>query len=198
MPAPTPRPAPDGGATTARPGPARREPPPGPAPLVGVELVRAARRGDAAAMDTLVRALMPYVGRVCGAIALDRGEDAMQETFVAVLRNLHGLREPAAVHSWVRRIAVREAIRVARAGRTELHAPDALDAAMTTPVDIDAAVDVRAALAALSPEHRAVLVLRDVDGLSESEVAGLLGVAQGTVKSRLHRARRAFARRWEP
>ena len=39
-------------------------------------------------MDALVRELMPYVGRVCGAIALDRGDDAMQETFIAVLRNL--------------------------------------------------------------------------------------------------------------
>ena len=75
------------------------------APLIGVEqLVRAARHGDAAAMDALVRELMPYVGRVCGAIALNRGDDAMQETFIAVLRNIRSLREPAAVHGWVRRI----------------------------------------------------------------------------------------------
>ena len=66
-------------------------------------------------MDALVRALTPYVGRICGSIALERGDDAMQETFIAVLRGLRSLREPAAVHGWVRSIAVRESIRQARA-----------------------------------------------------------------------------------
>ena len=70
-------------------------------------------------MDALVRELMPYVGRVCGAIALDRGDDAMQETFISVLRNLATLREPAALYGWVRRIAVREAIRAARRGHDD-------------------------------------------------------------------------------
>ena len=147
-------------------------------------------------MDALVRELMPYVGRVCGAIALDRGDDAMQETFIAVLRNLNGLREPAAVRGWVRRIAVREAIRVARAARAEVLDPDVVEGRAAPVADLDAVVDVRATLAEMSPEHRAVLVLRDVDGLSEAEVAGLLGVAEGTVKSRLHRARAAFSRKW--
>jgi RNA polymerase sigma-70 factor (ECF subfamily) len=149
-------------------------------------------------MDALVRALMPYVSRVCGAIALDRGDDAMQETFVAVLRNLRTLREPAALHGWVRRIAVREAIRVARGGREDPVDPDVLVGTAVAPVDVATVVDVRSTLARLAPEQRAILVLRDVDGLSESEAAQLLGVAAGTVKSRLHRARSAFARRWEP
>ncbi|HEX8802844.1 MAG TPA: sigma-70 region 4 domain-containing protein, partial [Acidimicrobiales bacterium] len=46
------------------------------------------------------------------------------------------------------------------------------------------------------PEQRAVLVLRHVDGLREDEMAAALGVAPGTVKSRLHRARAAFRARW--
>ena len=146
-------------------------------------------------MDALVRALVPYVGRVCGAIALDRGDDAMQETFVAVLRNLKSLREPAALYGWVRRIAVREAVRAARAGAVPVDPSSMADEASPV-VDVESALDVRAALEALTPEHRAVLVLRDVDGLSEAEVAQLLGVAEGTVKSRLHRARATFARRW--
>jgi RNA polymerase sigma-70 factor (ECF subfamily) len=65
------------------------------------------------------------------------------------------------------------------------------------PVDVATLVDVRAVLGGLAPEQRAVLVLRDVDGLSESEAARVLGVPEGTVKSRLHRARSNFARRWE-
>jgi RNA polymerase sigma factor (sigma-70 family) len=149
-------------------------------------------------MDALVRELMPYVGRVCGAIALDRGDDAMQETFIAVLRNIRSLREPAAVHGWVRRIAVREAIRAARGGREDPVDPTRVAVDPVAPVDVATVVDVRSTLAALTPEQRAILVLRDLDGLSESEAAGYLGVAEGTVKSRLHRARSAFARRWEP
>ena len=148
-------------------------------------------------MDALLRALMPYVGRVCGAIALERGDDAMQETFIAVLRNLRSLREPRALHGWVRRIAVRESIRVARGGHEEPVDPDALVGAAAAPVDVATVVDVRSVLARLAPEQRAILVLRDVDGLSEAEAARLLGVPEGTVKSRLHRARSAFARRWE-
>jgi RNA polymerase sigma-70 factor (ECF subfamily) len=149
-------------------------------------------------MDALVRELMPYVGRVCGAIALDRGDDAMQETFIAVLRNLRSLREPAALHGWVRRIAVREAIRAARRGREEPVDPALLVSPLVAPVDVATVVDVRSTLSSLAPEQRAILVLRDVDGLSEAEAAQLLGVAQGTVKSRLHRARSQFARRFEP
>ena len=148
-------------------------------------------------MDALVRELMPYVARVCGAIALDRGDDAMQETFIAVLRNLGSLREPAALHGWVRRIAVRESIRIARGGREDPVDPSMLVGATIAPVDVATVVDVRATLASLAPEQRAILVLRDVDGLSETEAARLLGVAQGTVKSRLHRARSTFVRRWE-
>lgn len=156
-------------------------------------LVRAAQRGDAAAMDDLMRTLAPYVTRVCGAIALERGDDAVQETFVAVLRNLRTLREPAALHGWVRRIAVREAVRAAGPGRAVATAPgDLVERASPEPLpDLEGALDVRAALAALPVRHRAVLVLRDVDGLSEAEVAELLDVPQGTVKSRLHRARAA-------
>lgn len=154
------------------------------------DVVRAAQRGDPVALDALVRALAPYVGRVCGAIALDRGDDAMQETFMAVLRGLRGLREPAALHGWVRRIAVREAVRVASDRRDLSRLPEWVDAPARLP-DLDAVLDVRAALAGLSPQHRAVLVLRDLDGLPESEVAALLSVPEGTVKSRLHRARAA-------
>ena len=175
-------------------------------PLGGVEqLVRAAQRGDPVAMDALIRALSPYVGRVCGAIALERGDDAMQETFISVFRNLRALRDPTAVHGWVRRIAVREAVRAAKggsgtgAGTSATHAGiDGGSEPMAPPVDLDTVLDVRAVLEELSPEHRAVLVLRDLDGLAEVDVATLLGVAEGTVKSRLHRARTSFARRWVP
>jgi len=154
--------------------------------------VRAAQRGDARAIDALVRELSPLIGRICGAIALDEGEDAMQEALIAVVGNLRALREPAAVRGWARRIAVREAVRVAKRRPVTADA----DAVQARDVDLDTAMDVRAVLAKLSPDQRAVLVLRDLDGMAESEVASLLSVPEGTVKSRLHRARASFANRW--
>jgi RNA polymerase sigma-70 factor (ECF subfamily) len=161
------------------------------------ELVGPAQRGNPAAMDALVRALMPYVGRICGAIALDRGDDAMQETFIAVLRNIGSLREPAALRGWVRRIAVREAVRACRRREIATELTDQ-DLPEIPSAEVATAVDVRRVLAQLAPEQRAVLVLRDLDGLSEAQVAELLHIPEGTVKSRLHRARAGFERRWRP
>ena len=156
-------------------------------------VVRAAQQGDPAAMDELLRELAPYVGRICGAIALADGDDAAQQTFIAVLRNLRSLREPAALRGWVRRIAVREAYRVA----SRQESSELIDLKTDLP-DLDTTVDVQSVLAQLRPEHRAVLVLRDLDGLSEAEAADVLGVPEGTVKSRLHRARADFVKRWRP
>jgi RNA polymerase sigma-70 factor (ECF subfamily) len=166
---------------------------PGPDP----DLVRRAQRGDPAALERLLDELLPYAGRICGAVALDAGDDALQETMVAVMRNIGSVREPAALRGWVRRIAVREAVRAARRGRDVPVDPAdlAVDPGVRVP-DGATAVEVRQILAGLAPEQRAVLVLRDVDGMAESEMADVLGVAPGTVKSRLHRARAAFRARW--
>lgn len=158
-------------------------------------LIRRAQRGDAAALEAVLRALAPYLGRICGAIAAGAGDDALQETMVAVARNLRSLREPAAIRGWARRIAVREAVRAARGGRTVPVDPAHLAPRASVP-DAATAVEVRAVLAQLAPEQRAVLVLRHLDGLDEAEMAQALGVARGTVKSRLHRARGAFRERW--
>jgi RNA polymerase sigma-70 factor (ECF subfamily) len=159
------------------------------------ELVRRAQGGDSLAVSALVRELSPYIGRICGAIALDDGDDAMQEAFIAIVRNLGSLQEPAAVWGWARRIAVREAVRTAK--RRPVTVP--LDATLPAPLGADSAevIDVRATLEALAPEQRVILVLRDLEGVSEAEAAALLDVAPGTAKSRLHRARTAFRRRWE-
>ncbi|NUR31995.1 MAG: sigma-70 family RNA polymerase sigma factor, partial [Catenulispora sp.] len=142
-------------------------------------------------MDELITVLTPYVARLCGPIALADGPDAVQETLIVVLRRLGELREPASLFGWVRTIAVREAVRVARRATRDLPSEPA---ELPAPGDALLAADVRDVLARLSPEHRAVLTLRDLDGLDENEAAALLGVPVGTVRSRLSRARRGFRR----
>jgi hypothetical protein len=74
----------------------------------------AAQRGDQIAVADLMDALAPYVGRVCGPIALHVGPDAAQEALIAIFKNLGGLRDPRAIYGWARAIAVREAVRMAR------------------------------------------------------------------------------------
>lgn len=160
-------------------------------------LVRAAQAGDTMAMNDLLDLLAPYVGRICGPIALGHGSDAAQEALTAIFRRLHTLREPAALRGWVRRVATREAVRVAQretARRAKLTAAEVSE--VPAPGDAALATDVRDVLARLSPEHRAVLVLRDLEGLDEREAAALLSVPEGTVKSRLHRARSSFRKVW--
>lgn len=156
-------------------------------------LVRAAQRGDALAMAELLDVLAPAVGRWCGPIALEDGADAAQEALIAVFRGLPDLREPAALYGWARSIAIREAVRVAR--RAARERPAELTE-VPAPGDPVMAADIRDLLDRLAPEHRAVLVMRDVEGMDERSVAEVLDVPVGTVKSRLARARRRFRREW--
>jgi RNA polymerase sigma factor (sigma-70 family) len=159
-----------------------------------VALVRAAQRNDALAMHELLGVLAPYVGRLAGPIALDDGPDAAQEALIVIFKNLGQLRDPAALLGWARTVTVREAVRVARrAGRIE----PAVLADLPVPGDPQLAVDVRDVLGRLSPEHRAVLMLRDLEGLDEQTISDLLAVPAGTVKSRLSRARRSFRKAWQ-
>jgi RNA polymerase sigma-70 factor (ECF subfamily) len=161
--------------------------------------VRAAQAGDVAALDALLSELAPWVGRLCASIALDHGPDAMQETLMIVVRNLPTLREPAALRGWVRRIAVRECQRLGSRDRdvpvAVLPEPGSGSGGDGGPA-WDTGLDVRQALAALPAVHRTVLVLRDLEDLSEEETAELLGIQVGTVKSRLHRARSVFRQGW--
>jgi RNA polymerase sigma factor (sigma-70 family) len=157
--------------------------------------IQAAQQGDLIAMSDLIDGLMPWVGRLCGSIALDAGPDAAQETLIQVMRDLKGLRDPSSFRSWVRRIATREAVRHATRRRREPPAED-IEHTLGGTLDPGLRRDVTRVLAELPPDQRVVLVLRDLEGLSEAEAAAELNVARGTIKSRLHRAREAFRKRW--
>ncbi|MER6945368.1 sigma-70 family RNA polymerase sigma factor [Nonomuraea sp. NPDC000554] len=157
-------------------------------------LVRAAQRGDALAMQELLAALTPYVGRLAGPIALDDGQDAAQEALIVIFTSLRQLKEPAALFGWARAITVREAVRVAR--KASRARPAELDD-VPDRGDPQLSADVRDVLERLTPEHRAVLTLRDLEGLDEQAIGELLALPAGTVKSRLFRARRSFRKEWD-
>lgn len=163
-------------------------------------LVRAAQRGDALAMDDLIKLVTPYVTRLCAPIAPADTADAVQEALLAVFRGLRGLRDPLAFYGWVRAVTVREAVRVAR--RTAGESPadpeeiarlrDLLPSADTSQLS----AEIRDLLARMSVKERTVLVLRELEGLDERSMAELLDVPEGTVKSRLSRARSSFRKAW--
>ena len=156
-------------------------------------LVRAAQAGDTMAMAGLLDVLAPYVARLCGPIALDDGADAAQEALITIFTSIGQLRDPAALFGWARVIAIREAVRVAQKAR---RATPAELQDVPAPGDPQLAADVRDVLRRLAPHHRAILVLRDLEGLDEQTVSDLLAVSVGTAKSRLHRARRRFRQEW--
>lgn len=156
-------------------------------------LVRDAQHGDALAMDELLSILAPYVGRICGPVALQDGADATQEALLAVFRNIRQLKTAAALFGWVRSIAVREAVRLARQRQRAVVA-ELVD--VPAEADLELATDIKDVLRRLSPEHRVVLTLRHIEGLDEQEVSRVLSVPVGTVRSRLFRARDSFRSAW--
>jgi RNA polymerase sigma-70 factor (ECF subfamily) len=162
------------------------------------QLVERAQRGDRDAYESLARASAGHLYRTAYRIVRDpdRADDAVQQTLVAIWRELPSLREPDRFDSWTYRLVVRfcltESRRARRTGVREVR----IDEATPSHSDAFAASDLRdqldRALGDLSPGHRAVVVLHHYAGLQLAEIAEILGVPYGTVGSRLHHATRAL------
>jgi RNA polymerase sigma-70 factor, ECF subfamily len=168
------------------------------------ELVERFAHGDSRAFDTIVQR---YEQRVY-AIALRMtgnvkdARDAMQDVFISALRALRSFRGDAQLSTWIHRVAVNASLDVLR--KRKRHIAQPIEEAGDRPSDDigpeDAAAraaraaEVQRALQAVSPEHRAVLVLHDLQDLDYTETAAALDIPVGTVKSRLHRARTEMAR----
>ena len=157
--------------------------------------VRGAQRGSASDLEALFRAYWPRAHRAAYLVVHDAAlaEDIAQEAFLAAIRNLDRFDRRRPFGPWLHRIVVNRAIDAARARSLRREAElDERDASSETdPVDRD----VLAALAALPPEQRAVVVLRHLLGYTPGEVARLLDLPRGTVNSRLRRGLDAMKER---
>ena len=171
-------------------------------------LVKACQRGEAGALDALIRATYADVYALCRRMLADPDEaaDATQEVFVRVMRSVLGFRGESSFGTWLHRVTVNVCLTALRrrsraratgmvAGGTPFALPgDEIEFASTagSPSELAETADLvarsEAALAALPEDARAVVVLRDLEGLSTREVAELLGVTETVVKVRLHRA----------
>ncbi len=175
-------------------------------------LLAAVREGDEEALTKVLERYAPAIHRFGARMCRDPEDarDVTQETLLAAARGLHEFRGTAALSTWLFTIARSFCIkkRRQRAGApTKLvslgsEATEAIAAPGRPPDEVVAGRELGAildaAIAALDPMYREVLVLRDVEGLTAPEVAGVLGIGVDAVKTRLHRARLAVRDRLAP
>lgn len=187
-------------------------------PAEEAELVRRLKRQDELAFNQLVHLYQGRVYRLVFRMLNDaeEAEDLAQEVFVTVFKSISGFRGDSKLSTWLYRVAANHAKnRLKYLGRRargrkkqfdEVGDRDAIESAsMSTSAPIagpEAMVEgkqmehfVRVALAELPEEQRELVVLRDIENLTYEEIQQVTGLAAGTVKSRLHRARLALVRR---
>jgi RNA polymerase sigma-70 factor, ECF subfamily len=169
--------------------------------------------GDAAALETLMEVLAPRVYRVAYGItrSASDAEEVVQDVFMTVLKKAQTFAARSAAWTWIYRITTNTALNKRRSRRPDMatlesHLPSytadghrqgdrtyLLRDWSATPDEVLLSEERRAvlgaALDALPAHYRAVLVLRDVEGLTSEEVADVLGESPSAVKARLHRAR---------
>jgi RNA polymerase sigma-70 factor, ECF subfamily len=160
-------------------------------PASDASLVRAAQRGSERAVEELFARHWDDAYRTALLIAHDRAaaEDIAQEAFLAALRALPRFDRRRPLRPWLHRIVVNRAIDWSRARRLRQEVDArAVPEAAAPPERSPGLGEVGAALARLSPEHRAVVVMRYLLEFTPGEIAELLELPRGTVNSRLRRA----------
>jgi RNA polymerase sigma-70 factor (ECF subfamily) len=165
-------------------------------------LVESAKRGSKAAFETLYRNHVGKVYGLCLRMTTNRAtaEDCTQEAFIQAWRSLPAFESRSAFGTWLHRIAVNAVLAQARRRSERLGtAGSAEDEAMALPDpsvgDTGTVLDLEAGLRRLPAGARQALVLVGLYGYSHEEAAELLGVAVGTCKSQVHRARQLLGER---
>jgi len=149
--------------------------------------IRGAQAGNASDFEALFRAYWPSTYRAAYLVVHDAAaaEDIAQEAFLAAVRNLDRFDRRRPFGPWLHRIVVNRAIDWSR--RRRLRGEVELHDAPVEQGDVGVGSDTVAAMQRLSPEHRAVIVLRHLLGYTPGQIAQLLDLPRGTVNSRLRR-----------
>jgi RNA polymerase sigma factor (sigma-70 family) len=161
------------------------------------DIIRRAQAGDSAAFEQMYREHSPRVYALC--LRLSGGTRAeatelMQDVFIRAWRNLKSFRGDSAFSSWLHRLTVNSMLenvrsekrRVARVMTADISTMNAF--ARTEQPDVG--VDLERAIAALPDGAGMAFVLHEIEGYQHAEIAAQLGIAEGTVKAQLHRARK--------
>ena len=184
---------------------------------VDQQLVERVQRGDKHAFDLLVAKYQRKLGRLISRFVRDTGEaeDVTQEAFIKAYRALPGFRGDSAFYTWLYRIGINTAKNYLLANKHR--------APTSTPFDAEDSEDfedagllheistpenelmskqvvnvVQVALQQLPEDLRSALTLREIEGLSYEEIAGIMNCPVGTVRSRIFRAREAVAQQLRP
>lgn len=174
-------------------------------------LIHAAQRGDRQALDQLLREHQRRIHTICRRICGNDADaaDATQEALIAVVKGLPRFDGRSSLSTWIYRIATNACIDELRRrnrrptpGLPEHEQADPNPLAASTPRDpaevVSARIDIDRGLQQLPEEFRTAVVLRDVAGLNYHEIAEVLNIAPGTVRSRIARGRRRLANVMNP
>lgn len=166
-------------------------------------LVAKAARGDVAAFEQLYRRSSGRVYALCLRMSGDpqRARELAHDAFVRAWERLASFRGEAGFDTWMHRLTVNVVLGARRSDRrreqrvalADDEPGDPIDTAPARPVrDVHSALDLERAIASLQPAPREVFVLHDVEGYGHEEIARRMGLPSGTVRSMLHRARKAL------
>lgn len=156
-------------------------------------IIRAIQEGDREAYAELVRFYHGRILRLCQVLLSDsaEAEDAAQDAFIKAYESLSSFRGDAAFSTWITRIAHNQCLdRLRRRSRRKTDSLTAIDESSLPAVQEIENDDAQRALAALRPEYKEILALREVAGLTYEEIAANLRCSLDAVKARLRRARK--------
>ena len=168
-------------------------------------LVQRARRGDVDAFEQLYRLHSGRVYALCLRLSADPvvARELTQDTFVRAWEGLPRFRADATLTTWLHRIAVNALLERRRGERRRTARVTLVDdeedgesviAGVVVAPDVATAIDLERAIGALPPGVRRAFVLHDVEGFTHEEIATMTGLAAGTLRAQLHRARQLLMR----
>lgn len=166
------------------------------------DVISACVRGDRRAQETLYNQHGSHVyGLMFRLVGRDNAEDLTQQVFLKLFRSIGKFNGWSSFSTWLYRLAMNEALQFLRRERRRTLAPmgrDPVDECRGPSADLEDAEVLEWALSSLDPDIRTVFVLREVQRLSYHEIALALDIAEGTVASRLNRARRSLLQLLKP